>query len=248
MDWEWGSQAHRRRLGRLAQGKKLPRIHYIRCDRPLVNEVPRLQRLIRELDLGFLVLDSVVFGCDGPAEQSDTAGRYFMALRQLAIPSLLIAHVTKAEDGDKKPFGSSFWHNSARLTWYIRKSGEFGEQTIVGLFNRKNNDDRPLEPRAFRFWFQDEMLQTIISPASMDDLANEPDIAEKMPLKARIAASVKYEPKTISEIAVEIGRTVQDVSTTIRREEKQGRTFTRVQGPDQVYRIALLETRDEPLQ
>jgi len=238
VDWEWGSQAHRRRLGRMSADKKMPDISYIRCDRPLTHEVPRLQRLIHEHRLGFLVLDSIVFGCDGPAENSDTAGRYIMAVRQLGIPCLLIAHVTKSDEGDKKPFGSAFWSNSARLTWFIKKSGEYGDQTMIGMFNRKNNDDRNLDPRAFRFWFQDDMLRTIISPADMADIANDPEIAGKLP-------SVRSEPKTMVEIAEEIDSTVETVRKTVNRDVDKGRTFTRIYGTDNVYRITLLPTGTE---
>ena len=243
VDWEWGAQAHRRRLGRMANtdGRMAP-MSYIRCDRPLTHEVPRLQRLVHEHHLGFLILDSIVFGCDGPAENSDTAGRYIMAVRQLGVPCLLIAHITKSEDGDKKPFGSAFWSNSARLTWFIRKSGEYGNQTVVGMFNRKNNDDRNLEPTAFRFDFDDEKGKTAIVPASVDEMANEPDIASKMSMRTRIIAAIRSEPKTMVQIATELGVTVQDVSKPILREESKGRTFHRVIGTDNVYRIALLPT------
>jgi len=242
VDWEWGAQAHRRRLGRLAGNGVMPKMSYIRCDRPLTHEVPRLQRLVHENNLGFLILDSIVFGCDGPAENSDTAGRYIMAVRQLGVPCLLIAHVTKAEDGDKKPFGSAFWANSARLTWFIKKSGEYGDQAMIGMFNRKNNDDKNLDPRAFRFWFQDDLLRTVISPASTDEIANEPEIADRLPVRDRIIAAVRHEPKTMVQIAEEIGKSVESVATTIRRDEAKGRTFTRIVGEDKVYRITLLPT------
>lgn len=574
VDWEWGAQAHRRRLGRLANGGPLPPIRYIRCDRPLTHEVARLQRLVREHDLGFLILDSIAFGCDAPPEQADTATRYVSAVRQLGVPCLLIAHVTKADDGDKKPFGcyssdtevltrrgwllhqnltlddevacfdqeadtlrwqhpsiiheydyagemvhvnggsmdmlvtpnhrmvvapayplptgtgtitrnqrrwqikeagslskspwyvpyatpfesapdehavspafakflgwwlsegslsddapvltqaegplavemreavasmgyeanawigrastrpheqpvmqlrlrgatdlgrwlqsiagdhswnkhvpdlawswneegrrnlfdalmegdggwrtpdrgtyttvsprladdvqrlaislgysarirvrpsskghydqyqiaigrrrrltirqdhgnlarqpydgkvycltvptgayltrrngymgiagnSSFWHNSSRLTWYIKKAGEYGERTTVGMFGRKNNDDRPSEPLAFSIWFQDDLLRTVISPASIAEIADAPDLADKMPLKLRIAAVVKEEPKTIVEIATALDSTVAVVAKTVDR--AKGDLFAKVMGPDHVYRVTLIQ-------
>lgn len=238
VDWEWGAQAHRRRLGRLAVDGRMPKLSYIRCDRPLTAEVPRLQRLVHEHNLGFLILDSIVFGCDGPAENSDTAGRYIMAVRQLGVPCLLIAHITKSEDGDKKPFGSAFWSNSARLTWFIKKAGEYGEQATVGMFNRKNNDDKPLEPRAFGFAFSDEDQTTQIVPSDMAALANEPEIAAKMSLKDRIMAAIKDGPLTITQIASQIDKPVETVSTTLKRAE--GKLFVRAMGADSVYRWSTL--------
>lgn len=246
VDWEFNPQAHRRRLGRIAMGRPLPKVKYIRCDRPLTYEVPRLQRLIREHHLGFLVLDSIVVGCDGPAENSDTVGRYLQALRQLGVPCLLIAHVTKSEDGDKKPLGSVMWHNAARLTWFFKKAGETGDQVTVGMFNRKNSEDRTKEPRAFTFWFQRDLNHTIISPATLTEMAEMPELAERLPLKARIAAVLRDGPKTMVEIANSIERDVQTVSTTIRRAE--GTMFTRVMGSDSVYRVALLPPGSEQVQ
>lgn len=243
-DWEWGAQAHRRRLGRLARENVLPKVNYIRCDRPLTHEVPRLQRLIREHNLGFIVIDSVAFACDGPPENADVAARFFTSLRQLGIPALLIAHVTKSEDGDKKPFGSSFWANGARLTWFIKRAGEFDSIVSVGMFNRKNNDDRLMEPAAFRFWFQDDLVQTVISPATIDDIADDPELASKLPLKDRIAAVVRREPQTIVVIADQINSTVANVSKTVSRGVEKG-LFTRVMGTDNVYRIAIAPQPEE---
>ena len=205
VDWEWGAQAHRRRLGRLAQDGRMPQVAYIRCDRPLTHEVPRLQRLIRENGLGFLVLDSIAFGCDAPPEQADTATRYVSALRQLGVPCLALAHVTKAEDGDRKPFGSSFWHNSSRLTWFVKKAGEYGEQSTVGLFNRKNNDDGNTDPVAFRFWFQDSVGRTVISRVDATEIAEEPEVQRQFPWKDRIAAVLaRTGPMMPAEIASEL--------------------------------------------
>ena len=137
---------------------------------------------------------------------------------------------------------SAFWSNSARLTWFIKKAGEYGDLMTVGMFNRKNNDDRALDPRAFQFAFSDEDVTTRISPASADMMASEPEIASKMSMRDRIVAVIRNEPKTMVAIASELGVTVQDVSKPITREESKGRTFTRVFGTDNVYRIALLPT------
>ena len=80
---------------------------YARCERPLVYEADRLARIVREHDISYAIFDSVAFACDGPPEAAEVAGRYFRAVRQLGIGSLQIAHISKAENGDKKPFGSA---------------------------------------------------------------------------------------------------------------------------------------------
>jgi hypothetical protein len=96
----------------------MPRILYARCERPLVYEVDRLRRIVRDNGIEFSVFDSVAFACDGPPEAAEVARRYFRAVRQIGGGSLHIAHVSKAEGADNKPFGSTFWHNGARSTWF----------------------------------------------------------------------------------------------------------------------------------
>jgi hypothetical protein len=119
-DWELAGEDHRDRLERLF-GSNLPAIRYARCDRPLVHEVDRLRRIVRDEGLNYVILDSVAFACDGPPEAAEVASRYFQAIRRLgSVGSLNIAHITKGEGSDRKPFGSTFWHNGARSTWFAK--------------------------------------------------------------------------------------------------------------------------------
>ena len=89
----------------------MPSIRYVRCERPLVHEVDRLRRIILDEEITFGVFDSVGFACDGPPEAAESALKYFQAVRQLRIGGLHLAHVSKADTGDQRPFGSAFWHN-----------------------------------------------------------------------------------------------------------------------------------------
>ena len=100
----------------------MPGLFYVRCERPLTEEADRLRRIIREERIDFGIFDSVAFACDGPPEAAETASAYFRALRSLRIGSLNLAHITKSESGDQRPFGSIFWHNHARATWFIKRA------------------------------------------------------------------------------------------------------------------------------
>jgi hypothetical protein len=111
-DWELSGEDHRERLDRLF-GDDLPTIHYFRCDRPLIDEADRITREARRLSLEYLILDSAGFGTAGPPEAAEHALAYFRAVRQIGLGSHSLAHINKSETGDQKPFGSSFWHNSA---------------------------------------------------------------------------------------------------------------------------------------
>src|SRR5688572_10760053 len=112
-DWELGGEEHRDPLERLF-GSSMPRILYVRCERPLSSEVDRICRIVREHRIQYGIYDSVTFASDGPPEAAEVAGRYFRAVREIGCGSLHIAHVNRSEENDKKPFGSAFWHNGAR--------------------------------------------------------------------------------------------------------------------------------------
>jgi hypothetical protein len=156
-DWELAGEDHRDRLQRLFP-EGMPRVLYARCERPLVHEADRLRRIVRENEIEFCIFDSVAFACDGPPESAEVAGRYFRAVRQIGGGSLHIAHVNKGENSDQKPFGSAFWHNGARSTWYAQRAEEVPDGSIirVGLFNRKTNLGMLRQPISFTVTFTED--------------------------------------------------------------------------------------------
>jgi hypothetical protein len=120
---------------------EMPRISYCRCEHPLTFEVDRLRRIRKEHNIDFAFYDSVAFACDGRPEDAEVAARDFRAVREIGCGSLHIAHVNKSEEHDRKPFGSSFWHNGARSTLFVRAVEQTGDDKILrlGFFNRKSN-------------------------------------------------------------------------------------------------------------
>jgi hypothetical protein len=238
-DWEFAGEDHRDRLERLC-GPDMPELWYIRCERPLVSEIDRLRRIVREERLDYLVCDSVAFASDGPPEAAEVAGAYFRALRRIGVGSLHIAHTTKSADGDAKPFGSTFWHNGSRSTWYIKR----GESTSsdrsrlsLGLFNRKSNVG-PLAPAVgYSVTFGPER-----TTFTRTDLADTPDLAERLPTWQRMAHLLRSGSMTMAQVAGELDVTVDLVAKTTKRHE--GKVFVRVPGADGVYRIGLLDTRN----
>jgi hypothetical protein len=237
-DWELDAPDQRPRLERQSAGQPLPRLRYVRCDKPLVYEIDRLRRIVQDDGIRYVVLDSAGYGCHGPAEDSNTAMEFFRAYRQLRVGGLILAHTTKSgEHSDQRPFGSTFWHNSARSTWFVKRdtSGDDGSATI-GLFNRKNNLGRPYRPVGIRVTYDQD--QTHFDGA---DLADVPDLAAGLSLKQRIRALLKAGPQTLATIANELEHSKVDSIDRIVRREKD--TFTKVSGKDGITRIALVERR-----
>jgi hypothetical protein len=215
-DWELAGEDHRDRLERLFPSG-MPKIIYARCERPLVHEVDRLRRIVRDENIEYCFYDSVAFACDGPPEAAEVAGKYFRATRQIGGGSLHIAHVSKAEGADQKPFGSTFWHNGARATWYIKASQDTMNDKVLmlGLFNRKANLSRLQRPAAFRVEFAD--IKTYFTN---DNVADTPELADKMSLTQRMREALKKGPMPAKNLAIIVGASIKRVNETAKRQNK----------------------------
>jgi len=212
-DWELAGDDHRERLERLF-GLTMPRIVYARCERPLVFEADRLRRIVRENSIDFAIYDSVAFACDGPPEAAEVAGRYFRAVREIGCGSLHVAHTSKADNADKKPFGSVFWHNGARATWYVQVDAASAETDVleVGFFNRKANLGRLAAPVAYSITFGAD--RTTFRPT---EAADSPGLSGQLSVRQRMAYCVRGGAMSAGSIASEIEAEVGTVKRTARR-------------------------------
>jgi hypothetical protein len=222
-DWELAGEDHRDRLERLF-GPNMPRIIYARCERPLVYEVDRLRRTVKDNNIEFSIYDSIAFACDGPPESAEIAARYFRAVRQVGGGSLHIAHITKGEGGDQKPFGSAFWHNGARSTWYVEKaeSAPDGNSLDVAFHNRKSNLSRIRSPLGFQITFEEH--RTVLK---LKDVASNPDLAVKLSIRQRMGYLLKRGAMDPNTIAEELDEKPDTVQRTARRYKN---VFTMVPG------------------
>lgn len=235
LDYEMDAWEHRQRMAALIGDRELPDLVYVPCSRPLADDVDRLRRIIRDRDLGYIVVDSIALACDGPPEAAEVAGRFYGGLRELAVGSLLIAHVNRAGDTGR-PFGSAFWHNGARLTWYVKREPSIGTGAVtVGMFNKKANTGPIAPPVGFSLGFA--AGQTTIART---DVRHVEDFASHVPVKYRVQAEIASGAKTIAEIAAAIDAPPDTVKKAVDRDLRGDHpTFTRVLGPDSVYRIGL---------
>jgi hypothetical protein len=223
LDWELSGEDHRDRLERLF-GHAMPKILYVRCERPLVHEVDRLRRMVREKGIAYSIFDSVAYACGGAPESAEIAGAYFRAVRQIGGGSLPIAHVNKSETSDQKPFGSIFWSNSARSTWYAQRAEETPDGSIIrlGLFNRKSNLGPLRQPVGYTVTFTED--QTIFRRS---EVADNPDLASKLSVRQRMTSLLRKGAMAADAIAAEIDADVETVRRTVRRYKNQ---FTVIEG------------------
>lgn len=215
LDWEWTASVHKRRLVRLLTGEELPDLIYVRCSLPIMQELERLRRILREHRVEYAVLDSVALAAGGDPERAETAIEFFGALRQLDIDALAVAHVTK-DGGDgrhDRPFGSTFWHNTARATWYVRKAQELGSSAFrVAIVNKKANDAPLSLPLGFELSIDHEKAS--ITRASLSDT---PDLAREVPLRLRIREALLSGSRTFAQLAEQLGADEGSVRKTVQR-------------------------------
>ncbi|HTN73097.1 MAG TPA: hypothetical protein VMO00_18595, partial [Methylomirabilota bacterium] len=215
-DWEFAQDDHRDRLERLF-GIGMPKIIYARCEHALVYEMDRLRRIVRDEKIDYVVYDSIVFACDGPPEAAENAGRYFRAVRQIGPGSLHVAHVTKGENGDQKPFGSVFWHNGARATWYAKllEDPTNERQIKIGFFNRKSNMGRLSPPVGFKVEFTKDRTYF-----AKDEPTDNPDMAIALPIKQRLIHALKHGSMSFKDIAENLGEKYNTVHKIISRDKR----------------------------
>jgi hypothetical protein len=218
----------------------MPDVRYVRVDRPLVHAVDHLRRIARGDDLKYAVYDSVAFATDGPPEAAEAAAGYYRAVRQIGIGSLHIAHITKGENSDRRPFGSTFWFNGARAVWYCQRaetgSGPSGEINIA-LHPRKANLGPLGSAVGFRITFDDER-----TAFDSRDVADVEELAQSLPLWQRMRAALKLGARTVPELARELEAKEDTISKAVRRHDK---VFTRVVGPGGACKIGLVSRRAE---
>lgn len=199
-DFETDADTLDERLGAVLAGAGVderPPIFYKRLAASVPEAAATLRREVAEHGVGFVVIDSLGAARGGEPESADFTIRLFNAARSLGVPWLGVDHVTKAAGNDStRPFGSTYTHNLARLSWSVDKSQEEAASSlVVALRNHKRNNGRLLPQRGYRIEFEtaeDERLVSMRFRAA--ELTEVPELAAKLPLKQRILAELRGGP------------------------------------------------------
>ena len=214
LDWEMSSWEHRGRFESIT-GPDMPEdLIYIQCVAPLPEDVDRLRKYAREYGINYWIVDSVAPACGGEPESAQVAAAYFNALRALGGASLSIAHISKmGNNQDQKPFGSTFWHNLARLTWFA-KATQLPEGISVALYNRKNNLGKLIAPLAIDLDFSDPVIG-LRRGQPIDK--EEKQLAEVDVYKLAVEHVEKFGPVRAFEIAQSLDVPLTAVTLALRR-------------------------------
>jgi len=220
LDFERSEEDFLLRLHALSSGAgvAVPPVFYRRCYRRLSDEADDIHRLISDLGIGLLVIDSVGAACGGEIQYAEPVFTYFSALRSFNVSALHVHHITHQErknDQTKSPYGSVYLRNYSTSTWEVRRIEEEDGMTI-GLFHDKHNTTKRLPPCAYRIVFDDPAERIILHQTDVNAIAQW---AKRTKLSDRIVNILRSKgPLTVTDLAAQLGVDTQAVSMAIKRE------------------------------
>ena len=126
---------------------------------PIVSTAPTLKRIIDDMEIGFVVIDSLGIARGGAAESATDTIAAMDAIRFLGVPTLVLDHL-KHEDagveGQTRPFGSVYTRNLARSLWTVRRNQSDSEE--IEFVHRKGNHRRPDSTVIYRIDWQPDSI------------------------------------------------------------------------------------------
>jgi hypothetical protein len=214
LDWESSAADLGHRLSLLGAGLGIDTdglIHYRRIVRPLADEVDLIRRDVAQLGGPLLlIVDSLGPASGGEPEGADAAIRTMTALRSLAVPALVLAHISGASTamrGATRPYGSVFVWNLARSAWELKRDTEAAVHVVeVGCFHRKINEGVYQAPLGLAFAFDpvgDAATACHVGHVDHVALGQSPDLGDKLPLGRRLLAMLATAGKMTTEDLVE---------------------------------------------
>lgn len=146
LDYESDSQDIDERIKALCSGWAIPPVSilYRFCVSPLEDDLERIQEIVSEANIAFIVVDSVGMAIGGSLMDPEPSLAMMRCLRSLRISSLLIDHQAKnAQSGpeaETSPFGTVYKTNLSRSIWEIIAKQDQGSPDLeVAIKHRKGN-------------------------------------------------------------------------------------------------------------
>jgi hypothetical protein len=155
IDYENNEQTFRYRMDRVISGLResgiqvpndLPISYWRSRGIPLPEQADAIRRKCEKDGIRMLAVDSAAAACGGEPENANIALRYFTAgLDKVGdgVTTVTIAHVPKGGD-TSQPFGSAFWKNQPRRTWYVERDQRTDSDEIAIVLHCKKVNDGPL--------------------------------------------------------------------------------------------------------
>lgn len=211
LDWEADEATHAERLAAICFGGGVtepPAIYYRRMVASLKEAAPLVRKDIAQLGIQLVIVDSLGAAKGSEPEGADASIGLFTAARSFGVPWIGIDHLSKAQNGQvtsgkARPYGSTYTHNLARLTWSLEQADEQdAEGFAVALTNHKRNNGKLLGRLAYRVSLRTasdtERLVAVCYEAGQ--IAAVPELASKLPLAERILARLNGSARSNAEL------------------------------------------------
>lgn len=220
LDYEDDESSFRRRWSALERGfdRGTMPILYLRMTGTLSDSVEQLRQHISAKGIGLIIVDSLGSAARGNLNDPEPAIKYHVALRQLGVTSLTLAHTAKDQFTKKRSiFGSIFFTNLARCVWESKSEQEIGEdEAIISLKHTKANLSRLHPPLGYKFSFTD----TTITVAKAD--LKDTELSGELPLRPRIKDLLRRGTMTVKGIAEALEANEGTIRTVVNRMVKKG--------------------------
>lgn len=238
LDWEATKEEHQRGLWAIKRGLGIggdnpeERIYYRFCTQPLADDIVEIQRLVAELNIILVIVDSQMAAAGSEPEKADSATNYYNALRTLRVTTLTLDHVTKSVDGRPGPFGSVAKWNRSRAQFELKKQQDTGSDKLEwALFHRKQNSGRRMKPLGIgvEYHYADEPRVKLdsITFKEINVLAN-PELAQGCALKDVVYRALLSGAMTQGELAAATHAKEASLRSTLNR--YKGKLFVKVEG------------------
>jgi len=208
--------------------------------------VTAIQDIIREHNIELVILDSQMAGSDYGPDIGQNATRYYNAVRQLGVASLVIDHVPKSaitashdNSNSSTPIGSVVKSNRARQAYELTKHQEPGQGfTDLVLNHTKNNEGRLWEPFGIKIeWVDNEQTghldRTLFTTFEVE---GHPVHSTRQPMWKRICGCVDEGPLTTKELAALLDTTDGNIRSVLNQNKDK---FVKLDG-DRWGRLARL--------
>ena len=174
-------------------------IFYRRCSSPLADDLEQIKQAIDEYKATCLFIDSLGLACGGDLNSAEPALRFFTALRQLKITSVILAHTARNTDSSNKHiYGSMFFEAQSRNVWELVKSNDDEDSIVIGLYHKKPPPFGKLhKPMGYKFTFDNDDNTTYFE---YNDPKNVDELLERMGTNTKIIEALKSGPLTPREL------------------------------------------------
>lgn len=203
LDWEASYEQTSARLARIApEAEILYRRETASLDSAAVETAQRLS----ESGAIAVIIDSKGMATNGAPESAEAAISLMRAVRELALPTLVIDHVAKAAASGDKPrtaFGSVYTTNVARLAWSVTSTAAAGELRLRASNVKANNGPRSA-PVSVVFTFSGQRVLISVGSATTGSLIDQ--LVEALD-----------EPRSLADLSSRIGASRDTVRKAVTR-------------------------------